>query len=352
MAEIEYRTSKPLRRVVRVHHPAGAGEIVLRTELDWDRDVRPSEVSGEGTVAVFELEAARPYLYFKPCLRTAEGELRWAVGPNLLGVMTHSAVGDVYPHFAGSDRGRFDPLLEVDSRLLGRTHKLRIFLPPGYAENPLRRYPVFYMQDGKNLFFPEEAFLGSEWNVDEVLQLLDAANAVDRAIVVGIHSGDRLREYTKPGYELYARSVVEEVKPVVDRRYRTLETPADTAVCGSSLGGVVSFYMAWQYPQVFGYAVCMSSTFGAHDDLIERVLAEPRCPAKFYLDSGWPGDNYEVTLAMALALSERGYRAREDFLHLVFPLEEHRENDWGQRLHLPLQLALGRTGAARRGRYV
>jgi enterochelin esterase-like enzyme len=118
------------------------------------------------------------------------------------------------------------------------------------------------------------------------------------------------------------------------------------------LGGVVSFYMAWQYPQVFGYAVCMSSTFAVHDDLIDRVLTEPRCPAKFYLDSGWPGDNYEVTLALALALSERGYRAREDFVHLVFPLEEHREADWGQRLHLPLQLALGRAGAACRGRFV
>lgn len=352
MTEIHYRTDHDLRRTLRVHHPAGAGEFVLRTELDWEHDLLPDEVLEGGTVATFQLEAARPFLYFKPCLRTEEGELRWAVGQNFLAIMTHRAVADVYPHFEGSDRGRFDPLIELPSRRLGRAHKLRVYLPPGYAENPLRRYPVFYMQDGKNLFFPEEAFLGADWQVDEVLHLLDAANAVDRAIVVGIHSGDRLREYTRPGYESYARAIVDEVKPAIDRRYRTLESPAETGVCGSSLGGVVSFYMAWQYPQVFGYAVCMSSTFGVHDDLIDRVLAEPRCPAKFYLDSGWPGDNYEVTLAMALALSERGYRAREDFVHFVFPLEEHREDDWGRRLHLPLQLALGRAGAACRGRFV
>ncbi len=68
--------------------------------------------------------------------------------------------------------------------------------------------------------------------------------------------------------------------------------------------------MAWQYPQVFGYAACMSSTFSYQDDLIERVLSEPKSTAKFYLDSGWPGDNYEVTLAMAMAFVDRGYRVR------------------------------------------
>ncbi|MBK9387989.1 MAG: alpha/beta hydrolase [Planctomycetes bacterium] len=352
MSEIQYRTERPLRRMLRVHHPAGAGEVVLRTELDWELDLLPVELSEGGTVASFQIEVARPFLYFKPCLRAADGSLCWSVGPNLLAVMTQSTTAEVYPQFTGTDRGSFDPVVELDSAILGRRHRLRVYLPPGYAENPLRRYPVVYMQDGKNLFFPDEAFLGAEWKVDAALELLDAACAADRAIVIGIYSGDRLREYTKPGYEDYARSIVEEVKPSIDRAYRTLASAAETAVCGSSLGGVVSFFMAWQYPQVFGGALCMSSTFSVHDDLIDRVLAEPRCPAKFYLDSGWPGDNYEVTLAMALALSERGYRAREDFMHLVFPLDEHSEQDWGRRLHVPLQLALGRPAIARRGRYV
>jgi predicted alpha/beta superfamily hydrolase len=209
---------------------------------------------------------------------------------------------------------------------------------------------VFYMQDGKNLFFPEEAFLGREWQVDEVLGLLDSMSAVDRVLVVGIYSGDRMTDYTQPGYEAYARSVVEEVRPVVTERLRTLDSPGETAVLGSSLGGVASFYMAWQYPEVFGYAACMSSTFTFRDDLIERVLSEPKSSAKFYLDSGWPEDNYEATLAMAMAFVERGYRVREDFLHLVFPLEHHDESAWGRRLHLPLQLALGRPGLAQRRR--
>ncbi len=184
----------------------------------------------------------------------------------------------------------------------------------------------------------------------EALHLLDTMSAVDRVVVVGIHSGDRMREYTKPGYEAYARSVVEEVKPEVDRRLRVLPSCRETGVIGSSLGGVVSFYMAWEYPEVFGYAACMSSTFSHRDDLIDRVLSEPKRSSKFYLDSGWPGDNYEVTLAMAMALGHRGYRVREDFLHLVFPLEEHDERAWGRRLHLPVQLGLGTVTATQRRR--
>jgi hypothetical protein len=110
--------------------------------------------------------------------------------------------------------------------------------------------------------------------------------------------------------------------------------------------------MAWEHPDVFGYAACMSSTFSHKDDLIDRVLAEAKHPSKFYLDSGWPGDNYEVTLAMAMALGSRGYRVREDFLHLVFPLEKHDEGAWGRRLHIPLQLGLGQLAAAARGRSI
>jgi hypothetical protein len=96
----------------------------------------------------------------------------------------------------------------------------------------------------------------------------------------------------------------------------------------------------------------MSSTFSHKDDVIDRVLSEPRREAKFYLDSGWPGDNFEVTLAMAMALQRREYRVRQDFLHLVFPAEGHDETAWGRRLHLPLQLGLGKIAAASRGRLI
>jgi predicted alpha/beta superfamily hydrolase len=268
----------------------------------------------------------------------------------MLALMTAQVTNDMYPFFNGPESGSFTDVLEFDSAILGRKHILRAYLPPGYHENTLQSYALLFMQDGKNLFFPEEAFLGNEWHVDESLALLNSMTAIDRVIVVGIWSHDRFLDYTKPGYEKYGHSVVEEILPEVKKRLRLLGGPKETGVMGSSLGGVVSFYMAWQFPEVFGAGFCLSSTFSHQDDLIDRVLSEPMPKSRFYLDSGWPEDNYEVTLAMAMALYQRGWIPGKDFLHLVFPNAVHDEKAWGDRLHLPLQLFLGKATIANRRR--
>lgn len=345
MSEPLYKTGTLLKRKLQVRYPAGQGRIVLRTELDWDRDVEPVEVRDDGTTSVFALEAKRPFLYVKPCLRDAKGELHWGQGSNKLVVMTGPGQRQVFPYFFATDHGRFTEVIERESKILGRPHKVRIYIPPGYDENTLKRYPVIYMQDGTNLFFPAEAFLGRTWGVTESLELLDKMHVIEGTLVVGIHAQDRMEEYTKPGYEAYGRSVVEEVCPVIAAKARTHGVPEATCVIGSSLGGVVSFYMGWQWPEVFGNVACMSSTFSFKDDLIERVLSEPRRPTCFYLDSGWPEDNSETTAAMAVALAQRGWVFGHDLLHVAFPREGHNELAWGKRLHLPLQFFAGRVRA-------
>jgi hypothetical protein len=85
----------------------------------------------------------------------------------------------------------------------------------------------------------------------------------------------------------------------------------------------------------------MSSTFSYQDDLIHRVLTEPFRDVGFYLDSGWPGDNFEVTAGMAVALIARGWEYGRNLLHLCFPMADHSEKSWGMRLHLPLQFLVG-----------
>ena len=150
-----------------------------------------------------------------------------------------------------------------------------------------------------------------------------------------------MEEYTKPGYELYARSLVEEVVPELERRVRVARGRRNRTVWGSSLGGVVSFYTVWEYPETFGTAVCMSSTFSHKDDLLERVLAEKPRDVAFYLDSGWPKDNYEATLSMAMALVSRGWQWGHDLVHLAFPHAKHGEPDWAMRFHIPLQMIAG-----------
>jgi predicted alpha/beta superfamily hydrolase len=343
-----YRTERTLTRTLRVAYPAARGSMVLRTEKDWDANLEPVAVSDDRTVSTFELEADQPFLYFKPCL-VESGSTHWALGPNKLAVMTEPDVRVVYPYFFSSEVGRFSTLVELPSKVLGRDHKIRGYLPPGYDENTLSEFPVVYMQDGQNLFFPAEAFLGQNWAVDKTGDVLRAMNAVEDFIILGVYSGDRMSEYTKPGYELYARSLVEEVVPEVERRgIRVGRHRRHRSVWGSSLGGVVSFYTVWQHPDVFGSAVCMSSTFSHRDDLIDRVFAEPFRDVGFYLDSGWPGDNYEVTVGMAMALISRGWEYGRNLQHLCFPMAEHSEAAWGMRLHLPMQFLNGAVARAYR----
>jgi predicted alpha/beta superfamily hydrolase len=325
---------------IQVFYPPTDRRIVLRTELDWDRDIEPSYLSDDRTITEFIVRTDRHHFYFKPCL--AGGDLTWSCGSNYLATDGGDAIRRVYPIFHADLRGTFSDLVRVRSEDGGAEHALRVYFPPGYSENALKRYPVLYMHDGSNLFFPEEAFGGSEWRVDENLEQLDAMSLVDKVIVVGIYARDRMHEYTRPGYERYGRLVVERVKPMIDARLRTLADAPNTAVMGSSLGGVVSFYLAWQYPHVFGKAACLSSTFGYRDDLIERVRSEPRRDVCFYLDSGWPRDNYEATTAMRDHLLAAGHEYGRDLLHFAFPGALHDEASWSARSHVPFQFFFGK----------
>jgi predicted alpha/beta superfamily hydrolase len=342
-----YHTEGVVSRSLRVCYPVSNGRIVLRTEQDWDRSIEPVEVSEDGNTSTFEIKADQPYLYFKPCL-IRSGDLHWAVGPDQLLLMGGTDDRAVYPYFLSPEQGRFSKLIELPSKILGRDHRLRVQVPPGYDENTLAHYPVVYMQDGQNLFFPEEAFQGQEWSVDETSDTLRAMRAVEDIIIVGVYSDDRMREYTRPGYEAYARSLVEEIVPEEQRLLRGGGHRRYRSVLGSSLGGVVAFYTAWEHADVFGSAICMSSTFSFKDNLIDRVLSEPARDVAFYLDSGWPGDNYEVTMAMATALISRGWRYGQNLLHLSFPHATHNENAWGLRLHIPMQFLNGSVARASR----
>jgi len=335
-----YRTGTPLRRALRIGYPPNAGQIVLRTEIDWDKSIDPISVSADG-ISTFQVEAQRPFLYFKPCL-VQGGKFYWAKGDNQLLIMTEDDWRIFYPYFYGSEYGSFSPLITFDSLILGHEHRARVYVPPGYDENTLAHYPVAFFQDGQNLFFPEEAFQGQDWGLDCTQWQLRSMGAAEDIILIGLYSDkDREKEYTKPGYELYGRSLVEEVVPETEARLRVSRGRRYRSVWGSSLGGVVSFYTAWQHPETFGGAVCMSSTFSHEDDLLERVLSEDPRNIAFYLDSGWPGDNYETTLGMAMALVSRGWRWGHDLIHLAYPNAAHNEHDWGLRLHIPLQMLAG-----------
>lgn len=336
---------------IRVFHPRPGGRIVLHTGLDWDAVIEATASGGDGTRWDFSVTTDQPYFYFKPVVVDDQGNRHWAVGSNYLAVATARESRDVYPHFFDGQSGDITHPLDVplDGTALGG-HKVRVYQPPGYDENTLKRYPVLYMHDGSNLFFPEEAFTGQTWEIGQTMDLLDAMNLVDKVIVVGVYAGDRMTEYTESGYGDYGHFFVDALKPFIDGGFRTLGDPGSTVVMGSSLGGVVSFYLAWQYPQTFGGAACLSSTFGGQlpdgrpvDDLFARVRSEDKRPVRFYLDSGWPDDNFEPTQSMRDLLAQRGYQMGTDLCYYAFPGAQHDEHSWATRCHLPFQFFWDKT---------
>lgn len=327
---------------IDVVYPVVEGRLVLRTEVDWDVDVLPTVVTPTG--ALFDVAVPGPTIALKPGI-CVEDRLRWAQGPDYV-LSADDPDPQIYPLFDAEPKGRVSGVIRVSGP--GGEFGVRVYQPPGYDENTLRTFPVVYMHDGKNLFFPKEAFAGDEWGVDETMDRLDQMNAIRKAIVVGVSPPDRMFAYTAPGYEAYGRFMAEELKPWVDSCWRTRPAAASTIVMGSSLGGVAALHLAWEHPSVFGRAACLSSTFGHADDLFDRVKRGPKPPIQVYLDSGWPRDNYDVTNAMRDRLVAAGFRLGDDLLHFSFPDGHHDERSWAMRAHVPFQFFLGRAWTARR----
>lgn len=142
---------------------------------------------------------------------------------------------------------------------LNTTRKIWIYLPPDY-ESSEKKYPVIYMHDAQNLFDDSTSFSG-EWKVDETLNDLFKTQKPS-AIVVGIENGggERLNEYSPWKNEKhgggkgdeYADFLAETLKPYIDKNYRTLVQAKNTALIGSSMGGLISFYTGLKYPEKFG----------------------------------------------------------------------------------------------------
>ena len=226
---------------------------------------------------------------------------------------------------------------------------LIVWLPPSYDKQPERRYPVLYMHDGQNIIDPATSFIGYDWKVDEVTDSLIRDGTMQEIIVVGIYNTpDRMAEYadTKLGHD-YANFVVQSVKPFIDSTYRTKPDRSNTAVMGSSMGGLMSFLFVWWHPDTFSKAGCLSSVFSFdHDKLLKQVQEEKgrTREVKIYMDCG--GYAGEATLKpgmdkMIVLLRAKGYVENKDFESFFDPLAEHNEKAWAARIWRPLLFFFG-----------
>lgn len=256
--------------------------------------------------------------------------------------------------------GRLEYWKNVPSKHLSATRHVEIWLPPGYDENPTNRYDVLYMHDGQNLFDPRIANTGVDWAVDEAIVRGVHAGQIPPLIVVGIwNTNQRLREYS-PWHSgtNYANFLIEELMPQVNQKFRTRTGPKHTSVMGSSLGGLISFWLCYKHPEAFGSGACLSTALmwdgqmlspdADKTPLIERDIAAgvtvPR-GMRLYFDYGTRegASSFESLHSKVSAwLVSQGLKDDDDFVVRVFPGAEHNEAAWRARLDEPLRFLFGK----------
>lgn len=345
--------------------------------------------------------------------------------------MPSTVTGDVRVHESFGDGS------EVAAR------NLHVWLPPGYDEDPERRYPVLYMHDGQNVFDVRGA--GAEWRVDETALASLEAGDVEPFIVVGVENTDaRTDEYTPtvsswrhsvrrigdiegqaaewagrysvdgasqtdemelliraagdefevrlPGESawvelrreddgtlvapqsgihmeaiaresgrvtairawkpdsggrgpVYAKFLVEEVKPFIDRTYRTLPGRDATSVGGSSFGGLITLYLGAKYPDTFGGLLAVSPAVWWDDRAILDILRESgHAPGqRIWLDMGLDEGEQMVAGARAArdVLDSLGWTPGEDLMYVEAAGAGHDEGAWAARMDEMLEFLYG-----------
>jgi predicted alpha/beta superfamily hydrolase len=253
--------------------------------------------------------------------------------------------------------GSIRRLPRIESPQLGNARELLVYLPPSYAEEPDRRYPVLYMHDGQNLFDEGTSF-GGEWAVDQALEA-GSAHGLE-AIVVGIPNmgSERTLEYSpfrdaKHGGgrgEAYLRFLIETVKPRIDTEFRTVPDRPYTGIAGSSMGGLISLYAFFRRRDIFGFAGVMSpSLWFANGAVLDWVERQPFAGGRIYIDAGMKEGERTLTDVTRLrdALEQKGYRQLQDLLCVVDTAGDHSERAWARRLHRQLYFLLGVPRPAR-----
>ncbi len=246
----------------------------------------------------------------------------------------------------------------ITSTNLGEARPYRVFLPRGYDEHAEKRYPVLYMHDGQNVF--EFGPFGS-WQAHLALETLTRGGVMREIIVVGVdNTTNRARDYIPPDdivpigpgtgqpgrADDYAAFLIDELKPIIDATYRTYTDRDNTATIGSSLGGVASMYLGWDFNSVFARCGPMSGSWQL-PNFPSRVNSEPFRDLRIYLDSGdccaSSFDGAWGTMNLRDNLLTKGYVLNRNLLHLVGYGQQHNEAAWSQRVPFALEFLFPAT---------
>ncbi|RIE02368.1 alpha/beta hydrolase [Cohnella faecalis] len=263
-------------------------------------------------------------------------------------------------------RGEVRRIEDFFSAKLSNKRDLRIYLPPGYSDYTNRRYPVLYMHDGQGLFDPG-SFSQASWLVHETADRLIAEGRLEEIIIVGIdNKGDeRLHEFTFPldatggipgapdaecRGTLYERFIIDELKPFIDRSFRTLPDRSHTGMMGSSLGGLVTYHIGFRNPAVFSKLGIVSPHFVRLD--LNSLEEFPFYRSygfndlKLWIDIG-EIEAHILTRHVREVVDEligEGFIPGFGLAYCEVPDAAHTEHDWAERLQSPLLFMFGKVG--------
>lgn len=236
---------------------------------------------------------------------------------------------------------------DFKSGILPDKRDILVYVPVDYDDATERRYPVLYLHDGQNLFDGATSYVpGRMWGVHETADELIAAGKIAPLIIVGIYNAGkaRIEEYTPTSNmgmgggkaDLYGRMLVEEVKPMIDRLFRTKGDAGNTGLGGSSLGGLVTLYLGLQRPDVFGkLAVLSPSVWWDHKIILAFVReAWPKPPLKIWLDMGTREGKRTLHDSDLLhkILLEQGWKDGVDLMYMRVEGGTHDEAAWAKRV--------------------
>ncbi|MCP4594258.1 MAG: hypothetical protein GY842_26305 [bacterium] len=287
-----------------------------------------------------------------------KGRSETVVDPNAWSLTSRSGQPAALGVAASEKRGRIEVIRVLKPSAGGlRPRDVYVYLPPGYDAADEQRYPVLYMHDGQNCWDdPVEPFGHGGWCVNLTADRLIVEGKVKPFVAVGIaNTPERMQEYG-PSRDIlsfsghaYLQYLAGDVKAEIDRRYRTLSGAGQTALMGSSMGGLISLQGALVAPKTFGMAACLSPAFGFSDDSADRygklVRSVGHAPVRLYVDSGTAGpgqDGASHTREMVALLRENGWKDGVDLVHFEDVGAKHNERAWRARLERPLRFLFGR----------
>lgn len=180
-----------------------------------------------------------------------------------------------------------------------KKRKAYVYLPVGYEQETVRRYPVLYMFDGHNLFDDEEATYGKSWGLSDYLDYT-RTQIIVAAVECNTEGNRRLEEYSPVDFVLkdgtplkgkgkkYMDWLVREFKPYIDENYPTLPDRANTAVGGSSMGGLMTMFALAKYNRIFSKGAALSPSLWVGSGSVLELIKNGRYAANtiLYADYG------------------------------------------------------------------